>query len=1221
MKNTYLFALAIAVVAVSSFFTFQYLNNDSTEIVEREGEFGEEEGDKRTRIADMMKQQFELTKDPALGYPPTDRLWNAMNFIENTAFDKNTPITEAKWRERGPYRVGGRTRTILIDANDPTGKAAFSAGVAGGLWYTKDILASNPKWETVNDYLENLAVVTLVQDPNDPQVMYFGTGEAYFNSDAVRGLGIWKSTDGGVTWNRLASTAAFQYVMRLAIHPNGDIYAATNGDGFQRSQDEGATWTRVLGVGISQGSSNSNNDVEIGADGSVWTLTGYRSSSFIYKSEGGADVGDIGNWSRVGYTATGFPGGQDRVELALSESNPDVCYALCSNNQTATYIYKTIDGGQSWVRTSDAPSISPGSQNNFSGDQAWYDLDIEVDPTNENRVIIGGIDVMMSTTGGTSWSTLTAAYSNVAPYIHPDQHFIYFHPTIPNNLFIGNDGGLYRSTNADLFPNQISFTMINDGYNVTQYYACGIHPGYRSDYFIAGSQDNGTHAFNSFDIDEVDDIWGGDGMVCHIDQTDNGMIQLVSSQFGNYGLSTDGGVNFSGGTSVPNGNFVNQSDFDDEANILYAQTNSNNYFRWDVINGNTDVVALTGGNIGSTTHLYASPNVSNRLYIGTSSGRIVRIDDAHTGTTKSFVQSSVGGGSVSCIAAEKGNENHMLATVSNYGINSVHESFDNGSSWQSVEGNLPDMPVRWVIFDPINPDQAMIATEAGVWVTNNLDGNSTVWQPSLQGLPITRVDMLQYRESDNMILAATHGRGLFTTDYRSPASADFRVDKIGYVGTPFQFDNRSYNPNEVAWDFGDGNASTDDNPVHSYDNLGTYTVNLTINDTLSTTQTITILPNRTVPYTEEDNNQYDGGFEDNAGDFGVYTVSGTPFELGVSTINSKNGTHTGSKAYVTGINDNFYENNTETMLYTPNYNLSQEGIFELSFWAKYNVQFGWDGFLVEYSTDLGASWEILGDESDDWYNYKNTTSQTAFPLNTTYFTGTEGDFQQYKLDLSSVVGNENVAFRFVFKTNQQGIYKGIVIDDFKIRGYIGTLETKLIDFTGEFIDNERGEINWSTLPEYQCDKFELEISENGRDFTFFGETDGQGSAIDLTSYRVRPNNLKKDLYFFRLKVISFDGSFFYSDVAVLQRRQEDLALLNVFPNPFVDNFGITFNTIIDESVTINIYEASGKLVFTETEGFTGVYKEINGQNLAAGVYFLQVIVGDNTLTHKIMKQN
>lgn len=1231
MKNTYLLVLAVIAIAISSFFTVQYLKTDNTEIVEKEGEFGEEEeGDKRTRIAEMMKQHFELTKDPALGYPPSDRLWDAMSYIQNTGFNKNTPISQAKWRERGPYNVGGRTRTLLIDKNDPTGKAAFSAGVAGGVWYTKNILAANPTWEVVDDYLENLAVVTLVQDPTNPQIMYFGTGEAYFNADAIRGLGIWKSTDGGVSWNRLVSSASFQYVMRMAVHPNGDVYAATRGDGVQRSQDGGTTWTKVLGSGVSQGSSDSSNDIEIGPDGSIWTMTGYRSSTYIYKSESGDNVGDIDNWTRVGHTGTGFAGSQDRVEIAVAASNPDIVYAVCANanasgTTVATYIYKTIDGGQSWFRASTAPSITPTSNSNFAGDQAWYDLDIEVDPNNADRVVIGGIDLMMSVNGGTNWSALTSAYSPVAPYVHPDQHLIYYHPTLPNHLFIGNDGGIYRSTDANNSPSSVRFTMINNGYNITQYYSCAIHPDFHSDYFLAGSQDNGTHAFDKFDIDVTDHVWGGDGMICHIDQTD-GMIQLVSSQFGNYGLSTDGGKNFSSGASVnppgtDRGGFVNPSDYDDDANVLYARGTLNGmYFRWDVITGITDNVTLTGSSIGTITHLQVSPNIANRLYIGTNSGRIIRIDDAQTGTSKSYTQLNVGNGSVSSIAIEKGNENHMLATVSNYGVNSVHESFDNGATWQSIEGNLPDMPVWWVLFDPIDNDQAMIATEAGVWVTENMDGGNTVWQPSLQGMPITRVDMLQYRASDNLIVAATHGRGLFTSDYRSPSSADFRVDRIGYVGTPFQFNNRSYNASKSEWNFGDGTTSLEQNPVHTYTTLGTYTVNLTVNDSIVTSQTITILPNRDIPYTSDDNTNYDGGFEKNAGDFGVYTISGTPFELGVSTISSKSGTHGGTKAYVTGIDDNYYENNSESMLYTPNYNLAEEGIYELSFWAKYSVQFGWDGFLVEYSTDLGATWEALGDEDDNWYNYTNTSSQTAFPLNTSYFTGDEGDFKQYKLDLGSLVGNENVAFRFVFKTNDVGVYKGIAIDDFQIRAYIGELETRLIDFTAEFIGAQQAKVQWSTFPEYECEKFELQMSENGRDFGFFGETEGQGSSIGLTNYEVRPNNLKKDLYFFRLKVISYDGSFFYSDIVVLQRRQEDLALLNIFPSPFENSFGFTFNNLVNEPLTTNLYNASGKLVFSETETFTGIYKEIDTQQLARGVYFLQIIIGDNQLTHKVLKQ-
>jgi hypothetical protein len=338
-------------------------------------------------------------------------------------------------------------------------------------------------------------------------------------------------------------------------------------------------------------------------------------------------------------------------------------------------------------------------------------------------------------------------------------------------------------------------------------------------------------------------------------------------------------------------------------------------------------------------------------------------------------------------------------------------------------------------------------------------------------------------------------------------------------------------------------------------------------------------------------------------------------------VNGKNHTKTGDNAYVTGINENFYQNNSESYLYTPNYDISQEGIYELSFWAKYSLQFGWDGFLVEYSTDLGANWSVLGGEDDDWYNYTNTNTPTAFLQGTSYFTGSQNTFKQYKIDLSSLVGNENVAFRIVFKTNNAGIYQGVAIDDFKIRAYIGSLETKLIDFTAEFIGAQQAEVNWSTLPEYECDGFELELSENGRDFGFFGFIDGQGSSINLTNYEYRPNNLRKDLYFMRLKVLNFDGSYFYSNTVVLQRKAEDLAIINTFPNPFVDKFGITFNNIVNEAVTINVYDATGKLLMSETESFEGIYKEIDATSLSRGVYIVQVLVGNQQFTQRLVKQN
>ena len=164
------------------------------------------------------------------------------------------------------------------------------------------------------------------------------------------------------------------------------------------------------------------------------------------------------------------------------------------------------------------------------------------------------------------------------------------------------------------------------------------------------------------------------------------------------------------------------------------------------------------------THVAVSPTISNRVYFGFDNGTVGYVNNANTGTSNTinlFASTGISG-SVSCMTVDPTNENHILVTYSNYGVNSIWETTNGGTSWTSIEGNLPDMPVRWAMFDPRNSDWALIATELGIWSTDNINGGSTDWDPTNSGLANVRVDMLQYRSSDRTIAAATHGRGLYT---------------------------------------------------------------------------------------------------------------------------------------------------------------------------------------------------------------------------------------------------------------------------------------------------------------------------------------------------------------------------------------------------------------------------------------------------------------------------
>ncbi|MCS6833525.1 MAG: hypothetical protein NZ521_08105 [Flammeovirgaceae bacterium] len=182
---------------------------------------------KKDRIDLAIQQEVELTKDPVLGYVPRERLKNAYSYAEKLLNDrkKKKPkgrVSLASWTERGPNNVGGRTRALMFDPNDASNgyKKVWAGSVSGGLWYNNDITSASSSWQPVDDLWDNLAVTCIAYDPSNTQIFYVGTGEGWFNFDAVRGDGIWKTTNGGTTWTQLTSTdnnSNFYYVQDVDI--------------------------------------------------------------------------------------------------------------------------------------------------------------------------------------------------------------------------------------------------------------------------------------------------------------------------------------------------------------------------------------------------------------------------------------------------------------------------------------------------------------------------------------------------------------------------------------------------------------------------------------------------------------------------------------------------------------------------------------------------------------------------------------------------------------------------------------------------------------------------------------------------------------------------------------------------------------------------------------------------------------------------------------------
>jgi hypothetical protein len=761
---------------------FSELFSEAYDETEREREEEEQGGmSKQDRMDLAMKQEFQMTVDPATGTVPRERLLIAHDtlvarqFRNNQSLRTSASISGINWTERGPNNWSGRTRAIWVDMNDATKKTVWAGSVGGGLWKTTDITVASPAWTPVNDLFTNLAITGIAQNPANKQEMYFSTGEAYFNADGIRGLGVFKSSDGGVTWNQLASTnnGNFQYIFRVKVDANGVVFVATFYNGLYRSTNGGATFTKVLGSGIS-GITNSNRcyDIEIAANGDVYSTIsyGYYSASppnaTIHKStDGGATFS----------TALTLPAGMtaDRIELSTAPSDANYVYAVVqstNSDNSLSGIIKTTNAGTTWT-TMTLPTDASNPTPDYASGQSWYDLDITADPNNRDIVYTGGLDLFKSTDGGSSWSQISYWLSGFGyQYVHADQHLIYFEPGNSNVIYFGNDGGIYRSSNGTAATPTISFR--GAGYRSIQFYGCAMHPTAGSNVYLAGAQDNGSHRFSVAGLGATTNPTGGDGAFCNIDQDQPAYMwtQYIQNQY--YFRSTNGGISFTTALQINNkGRFINPSDYDNTANHMYAGDSIGRYLYWSnpqtAANSaacvfNTPTISAFGG--ANVTAVTCSDATTDLVFFGLDNGDVVKVANANTATpTATNISTGLPNAYTSCIALERGNENHMLVTFSNYGVNSVWESTNGGTSWTSVEGNLPDMPVRWAMFNPNDATQALLATELGVWSTDLLSAGTTNWGPSNTGLANVRTDMLQWRPSDNLVIASTHGRGLFST--------------------------------------------------------------------------------------------------------------------------------------------------------------------------------------------------------------------------------------------------------------------------------------------------------------------------------------------------------------------------------------------------------------------------------------------------------------------------
>jgi hypothetical protein len=816
MRKILLIVVSIAIAGLLLFFS-THNSNRSFIVKAKQDQLVQsdpEEENLQEEVRERAQQEFQMTYDPELGYVPVERLVTAEQQLRKMRSMTGARVMAGlNWTERGPNNIGGRSRAILIDQSDASGNTVLAGSVGGGIWRTTDFKAGTPAWAPLSGIAPNLAITCIAQDPSSLNTMYAGTGEGFGNFDAIRGLGIYKSIDGGLTWNLLASTTAggtnvndFTYVQKVVVYSNGDVYASgisavfCNSGGVLKSVNGGATWTRVIGLYTGGGvCSNAFDfqgyDIEISTGGDIYASVidasvADTTRGKIYRSPAGATVGNTGTWTDIS-PATLAGRFWSRIELACAPNNNNRVYAMFQGTASSIdTILRSDNGGTTWVNVDNTTlwcDQGVSTSVDFSRNQAWYDLILAVKPDDDQTVLAGGVDIMRTVNSGAAWTQLTqwASGCGVLPFVHADIHNIVYFPGSPNELAVVCDGGVFYSANGGA-----SFTVKNTGYNVTQYYSCAIHPTSGSNYMLAGAQDNGSHRFNNAGINTVTTATSGDGGFCFIDQSD-ATFQVTSFTNSNYRISRNSGTSFTTVANFAGGRFINPADYDNTQNLLYVCGASQNFRR--ISNVTTGVPAGNSYPVAPNANYAISavkvdPNLANRVLIAYATAPnaaavapLMYVIDNADAVSINAMQITLpaaltAGRYISSIDVENGDPNHYLLTISNYGATqaSIWESTDAGANWTSLDNgsSLPDMPVRWGMFVPagFNIGQRtqsvagiMIATELGVWSASVITGVTTLWAPNNTGMGNVRVDMLKLRESDKVVVAGTHGRGLYTT--------------------------------------------------------------------------------------------------------------------------------------------------------------------------------------------------------------------------------------------------------------------------------------------------------------------------------------------------------------------------------------------------------------------------------------------------------------------------
>lgn len=627
--------------------------------------------------------------------------------------------------------VAGRVSGIAIDPGNANHILCASAG--GGIWETTD---GGVTWFPRTDNQPSLSIGAVAFNPVNPTIAYAGMGEGDIRRGSL-GMGLLRSTNGGTTWT-VHATAPFVNLafFDIAIDPlNGNhILAATTGGLFE-STNGGTTWTLRRG-------NHESYDLSFHPTTPTEVFAAFDDGLFR-STNGGA------TWAAVALPSP--PASFMRIEVCHAPSNGNVVYVFAAGSSGSGHLWRRNIFGSGFTAFATPPSLATG--------QAWYDWFAAVAPNNPDILYVAGIDVhkgVRSSTGTWTWTDISA--KTVGDSIHPDQHAIAFSPTNPNVVYVGNDGGIYRSPNGG-----VNWKSLSKGMCITEFEYLAQHPQWEA-YLLGGTQDNGTLRY------EGSEVWfhiqDGDGGDCGVNSASP--YTCYHSFFG-MGMerSTTGG-GWGSWTWLPLSTSALFYPPLEVRNNVVVQGGATIFISEDDANTFNSVTLPAAAGVASALLIATA----TRIYVGTTTGGMYRIDKSGATWQPPVALTQPVSGFISDIEIDPTNPNRLWVTNSSIGGGRVFRTTNGGTAWTNISTGLPAIPFNSVAVDPANPNTIWTAADLGVY--RSTDGGNT-WASFNNGLPNCICRDLVFHAPTRLLRVGTQSRGAWEINVDFATMPDVEV--------------------------------------------------------------------------------------------------------------------------------------------------------------------------------------------------------------------------------------------------------------------------------------------------------------------------------------------------------------------------------------------------------------------------------------------------------------